>query len=108
MFRYGHHAHHPVIGLLLLVLVAALLVLGVIALVRIWRNHPGHTTPSQTGTPHGTAIDPALNELRIHYARGDINWEEYSQRASNLGYPLPPGAGPGGSPPAGQTPPPAA
>jgi uncharacterized membrane protein len=103
MFRYGNHAHHPFVGILFLVLVAALLVLGVIVLVRMLRNPPGPTALSQTGTASGSPVDPALNELRIRYARGDINWDEYSQRAGNLGYPLP---GPGS--PAGQAPPPVA
>jgi len=107
MFRYSHHAHHPVVGILFLILVVALLVLGVILLVRMLRHPPGRTTLSQSGTPSGSTIDPALNELRIRYARGDIDWNEYAQRASNLGYPFPLNTGPGSSPP-GQAPPPAA
>jgi uncharacterized membrane protein len=96
MFRYGNHAHHPVVGILFLVLVAALLMLGVMVLVRMLRHPPGGAAFSHSGTPSGGTIDPALNELRIRYARGDINWDEYSQRAGNLGYPL---SGPGGAPP---------
>ncbi|MGH9096895.1 MAG: hypothetical protein ACRDWB_05680 [Acidimicrobiales bacterium] len=120
MFRYGHHAHHPVVGIIFLVLIAALVVLSVIALVR-WRRHPhGGFAPSlaggpprpPAGTPPWTGADSAINELRIRYARGDITSEEYWQRSSVLGYPPSPGPGPGpapgpaGPPPQSQGPPP--
>jgi hypothetical protein len=45
--------------------------------------------------PPGPPIDPALTELRIRYARGDIDWDEYSRRAANLGYLSHPDTGPG-------------
>jgi uncharacterized membrane protein len=108
MFRYGHHASHPAFGILLVVLLGALLVVGVVALVRIWRTPPGRSRSFRTVTLPGAVNDPALAELRIRYARGDVTWDEYSQRASNLGYPLPQGTGPAGSSPEGQAPPPAA
>ena len=87
MYRYGHHAHHPVVGILFLILVVAFLVLGVIVLVRALRHPSGRSPVSQSGTPSAGTIDPALNELRVRYARGDIDWNEYAQRAGNLGYP---------------------
>jgi uncharacterized membrane protein len=116
MFRYGHHAHHPVIAIIIIVVViAALVALAVIALLRMRRYPRGGLAPSAAGvpprTPSGPApwagADPALSELRIRYARGDISGEEYWQRASLLGYPPPPGAGPAVPPPPGPTPPPA-
>jgi uncharacterized membrane protein len=118
MFRYGHHAHHPVVSIIFLVLIAALVVLGTIVLVR-WRRHlHGGAAPSLAGMPRPPAgsppwagADSAINELRIRYARGDISSEEYWQRASVLGYsPAPPpgpGPSPAGPPPPGPTPPPA-
>jgi uncharacterized membrane protein len=108
MYGYGHHAHHPVFGIFLLVLLVALLVLAIIALVRFWRTRPGHTSPVPPGTPQGQAVDPALTELRIGYARGEMTSDEYLQRASHLGYQRPPGSSPGGQPPEAQTPPPVA
>ena len=116
MFRYGHGPgafHHTVFAALLLALFvalfAALVVLGVIAVVRMRRNPHGRPAPFQRGTPPGPAIDPALTELRVRYARGDIDWDEYAQRASNLGYPLPratgPGSDPSGPPPEAPAPP---
>jgi uncharacterized membrane protein len=107
MFRYGPGAfHHPVFAALFLALLAALVVLGVIAVVRMWSN-PRRAAPFQGGTPPGPPIDPALTELRVRYARGDITWDEYAQRAHNLGYPPPPGPGPGpgGPSPEAQAPP---
>ncbi|HVB92720.1 MAG TPA: SHOCT domain-containing protein [Acidimicrobiales bacterium] len=105
MYRFGpHHAHHPVLGIIFLVLIAALVVLGVIALVR-WRRHPhGGIAPSLAGMPSGsppgtppwTGTDSALSELRIRYARGEISSEEFWQRASVLGYPPSSGSAPAG------------
>ena len=107
MYGYGHHAHHPVFGVLLLILLVALLVLGIIALVRFWRTRPGYASPVAPGSPQGQAVDPALAELRIRYARGEMTSDEYLQRASHLGYQRPPGPSPGGQPPE-VTPPPVA
>ena len=103
MFRYGTGGfHHPVFAALILALIlallAALVVLGVIAVARMWRNPHGRPTLFQSRTPPGPAIEPALAELRMRYARGDINWDEYAQRASHLGYPLPRGTDPGSDP----------
>jgi uncharacterized membrane protein len=91
MMRYGYGLHHGVhwLAWLVLALVIAALVVGVVALLRL-RQHPA--AGAHAGPPSGP--DPALNELRIRYARGDITWDEYAQRAANLGYPVPPGTGP--------------
>ena len=83
MLRYGHGGfHHPVFAALFLALflalLAALVVLGVIAVVRMWRNPLGRPAPLLRGTPQSPAIDPALNELRLRYARGDIDGDEYA------------------------------
>ena len=108
MYRFGHHAHHPVIGILLLVLLVAVLVLAIIALVRFWKTHPGHASSTPPGWLHGHGhADPALTELRMRFARGEITSDEYRQRASHLGYQVPAGENPGGPPPEVQTQPPA-
>jgi uncharacterized membrane protein len=108
MFRYGPGFHHDpsVFGWFILALLVALLVLGIVALVRLW-NHPhGRLGPWHAGPhmmpptgphmmpPTAPPVDPALTELRVRYARGDISWEEFSRRAANLGYSQPE-AGPG-------------
>ena len=74
------------------------LALGVIVLVRMWnvpRDRRRRFEARFEGRKqHRPAIDPAFNELRIRYARGDIGVEEYAERAHNLGYSLTPETGP--------------
>ncbi len=92
-------------------LIAALVVIGVIFLVRMRSRPHGGLASSPAGMPAGTppwtGADSAINELRIRYARGDINSEEYWQRSSLLGYPPTPGPGPAGPPSEGPPAPPA-
>ena len=107
MFRYGHPVHHPVLGILFLVLLAALVVLAVLAAIRLWKTRPLPFGSVSAGASQGPAGDPALTELRMRYARGEITSDEYLQRAAGLGYPLPPGTSPGGPSPTSPTPPPA-
>ncbi|HXQ19549.1 MAG TPA: hypothetical protein VN781_07945 [Acidimicrobiales bacterium] len=93
---FAFHRGPGVLGWLLLAFLAALVILGVLALVRLW-VHPHGPAPFHPGMvagPHGPPGDPALGELRLRYARGDITWDEYSSRARNLGYPIPPGEAP--------------
>ena len=66
----------------------ALLVFTVMSLVHLIMNsgqlHPAVRTWGDD--PHG--VDPAMTELRVRYARGDISWDEYLRRSSNLGAPV--------------------
>jgi len=107
---FGHNPggfHHPgVFGWLFFAVVLALLIVGIVVLVRLWStsHYRGTWAPTATMPPLGT--DPAITELRIRYARGDMTWEEYVQRSTNLGYPLYPGTGLTGSPPGTQPSPP--
>jgi len=102
MFRYGAGGfHHPVFAVFVLAFLAALVVLvvlAVIAVVRMWRNPRAHPVSFPRGAPAGASMDPALAELRLRYARGDITWEEFVQRAGRLGYPFPGGTGPAPGP----------
>lgn len=112
MYRYGPGDFHDgpgVLGWLLMAALVALVVLGIIALVRLWggpgwRSGVGQGSAPPQGPPTGPSADPALHELRVRYARGDITWDEYALRAAHLGYPVPPGPSAGGGSPA---PPPA-
>jgi uncharacterized membrane protein len=105
MYDYGPGGFHHSMGVfawVLMALVIAVVVLGVVALIRLW-NHPGgRLTQYQHGPAPTPSIDPAFAELRLRYARGDITWDEYSLRARNLGYPVPPGDDP--TPPPGPPP----
>jgi len=106
MFRYGpvglHHSPH-VLAWLFVILLGALVVVGVLLLVRLW-NAPGRRAGADPSRrPPYPMVDPAITELRMRYARGDITSDEYSARAGHLGYPTTPGPGPGSVPPEGQT-----
>ena len=93
----GHGFHHHGFHWLLLVVLVALVV-GGIALLRSWKGARVQTEAGQVWARPVPALDPALTEIRVRYARGDISWEEYAQRCTNLGYPVtstpPPGPGP--------------
>jgi hypothetical protein len=106
-FRSGNgFHHHSAFHLVLLGILVLLVVAGVIALVRKWRPSRADVVDDAWRPPVGqwaaptAPVDPALGELRLRYARGELSWEEYRQRAANLGYPLPdagpdaPGEGP--------------
>jgi len=96
--------NHPVYAVLLLILVAGLVALGVLAVVRMWRD-PGGRTSSQKATPPSPMDDPAFTELRMRYAKGDIDRDDYMQRAAILGYPMWSGPGSAGSSPGAPVPP---
>lgn len=106
MYRFhpGFHQGPGPFAWVFLALLVALLVLGVVALVRYW-SAPRHPVPGRfAGSLHpgphmGQMADPALTELRMRYARGEITPEEYGQRAADLGYPVLPGRPPTPPPP---------
>ena len=95
-FRHGLH-HGGVLHFFVFAVLLGLIVTGIVALVRTW-NHPrAQFRPDPGFPPHGSwtatgpATDPALTELRTRYARGELSWDEYAQRAKNLGLPFVPG-----------------
>jgi uncharacterized membrane protein len=77
----------------------ALLIVAVIRLVegnrrhryRRWAGPQGAARPRSSATD---AADPALRELRVRYARGEVPREEYLERARDLGAWDPPPPGP--------------
>jgi len=77
-------------GWILSIAFLAVVVFGVMALVHLIVD-PGQLRPAaRTWGPHPHGVDPALTELRVRYARGDISWDEYLRRSSDLGAPLTP------------------
>jgi uncharacterized membrane protein len=84
-FRAGHIL--PVV--LLLVMLGLLIWL----LVRVSRMQRGAAlAPAMAGVPAAAMAmtpgpDPALAELRLRYARGDMTREDYLERAGDLGAP---------------------
>ena len=97
MYRIAYG--HPGVGLLGWLFFAAfvaLLVVGVMAVVQLWRR-PGRMRPGPGWYRAGPGWDPALQELRMRYARGEIGWDEYLRRSADLGF-HPPTAPPPGTP----------
>ena len=105
MFYMHHHHGHPIVAIVIVVLVAAVLVLGILTMVRAWRSSRETAPPFGQATHLPPVADPALTELRIRFARGEITEEDYSRSASLLGYPSVPRPRPGDTRPDGQAPP---
>ena len=80
-YEGGHHADY---GWLHLVLFLALLAALAFIAYALWRGRPALTAgaPPAAG---GVGTDHALAELRLRYARGDIDREDYLRRAADLG-----------------------
>jgi uncharacterized membrane protein len=73
MVAVREHAPGHWIGLILLILI----IVGIGVLV--WQNDRSRLRPQRAGH------DPAVAELRLRYARGDISREEYIERSADLG-----------------------
>jgi len=86
---YGmQHSGHGLFAWLALLLLAVLVGLAIYALIRVAKRRPSGMAP--TISPVSPA-DPALHELRVRYARGDVGRDEYLQKAADLGEPSLPG-----------------
>jgi uncharacterized membrane protein len=102
--------------LLGLLIVAAIVALMVFVLLRLYRRWQPAT--AAVAGPSGTAVaamDPALTELRLRYARGEVSRDDFLRISADLtatplaGTAAPPpsptaGSDPGGPPPAGPPP----
>ncbi|MGI8425005.1 MAG: hypothetical protein ACR2FO_00060 [Actinomycetota bacterium] len=100
-YNGGHDmlcASHGLVAWLLLLLFAVLVVAVIFALIKLAKRRPASgVAPVAAFAP----TDPALQELRLRYARGDIAREDYLQRGADLGDPNPAArATPPASPPA--------
>jgi putative membrane protein len=95
-----HHGGHPWVGLLCFLLLLAALAFAALTFWRTSRQ-PVHVVAPPPPPAPATPRDPALAELRLRYARGEIDRDEYLQRATDLGdvvpvAPAPPPAQPDG------------
>lgn len=98
--------HHLVLGRLLLPLLFAGVIVACVIMFLNRRFPTGTRRPEQPWPPRDRppkGEDPALYELRLRYARGEIGPEEYNRRAADLtrapdaaGGPPGTGAGPSG------------
>ena len=83
-----------------LLFLVALIAFGIWAVRRISDAGRPMVAPAGAAAMAPVALDPALHELRLRYARGEVDPDEFSRRARDLG-----GEGPQPPPP---TPPDAA
>ena len=86
---YGaEHAHdqwwYGPLHLVFLVVLLALLVLAVVWLVRRLSPRALNAGAVEVGATAATATDPAVAELRLRYARGEIEREGYLQSFADL------------------------
>ena len=86
-----------VANLVWLLVLGGLVALGVALALRLVSRLP---TGGDSAGPRPPAFDPALNELRVRYARGEVSRDEYLRAASDLGAPIPPSESPSPPPPA--------
>jgi len=105
--RFDHHGGwewaHALLGLLL---VAAIVALIVFLLMRLFeRQRPAAAAGPTYAPPRPPAafVDPALAELRLRYARGEVSRDDFLRISTDLGAPPPP---PPPAPPAAPAAPP--
>jgi uncharacterized membrane protein len=81
--QLGGHPH--LLGWLIFAVLLGLLVVAILYLIRHWRQP---TLPAPFARPdapaNGAAPDPALTELRVRFARGELSSEEYARRTAEL------------------------
>jgi putative membrane protein len=81
---YGHvHHGHPILWLVLFVLFVALIAFAIYSLFRLTREG-GTATPAPAN-----GGDAALESLRMRYARGEIDRDEFIRVSTDLGAPPP-------------------
>jgi uncharacterized membrane protein len=95
-------AHHWIAGIVILMMFVVLVGVIVWAVIRITRTDAAKRGPALSGPPPppmapaapapASAEDAALTALRMRYARGEIDRDEYVRVASDLGVTLPPEA----------------
>ena len=71
--------------LLPLLLFAALIGVAIWAVLRITSDRAALATAAASRVAPPSPGDPALQELRVRYARGDISREDYLERGADLG-----------------------
>lgn len=86
-FFGGGHFLASLIGLLVVGLLVAVLVMLIVNIRRGVVPFPGRydgARDTKTPAPPTPRVDPALEELRMRYARGEITREEFSSVSRDL------------------------
>lgn len=79
----GFGGGHPFLVLMCVLAMAGLIALAAYWFTRVRRME--HGSHAAGGAPFAASPDPALHELRLRYARGDIDRDDYLRRAADLG-----------------------
>lgn len=82
-YQYSVHLHHghPFLWILVLAVLVTLCFFAVWALLRASGRRPGGLTAAAWPTGH----DAALDSVRLRYARGEIDRDEFARISSDLG-----------------------
>jgi uncharacterized membrane protein len=75
MFLVPHQDHH-VFAFVIVGLLAAVLLLGIMTVVRVWRPAREYGTDLSSARRQPPAVDQAFAELRVRLARGEFIEEE--------------------------------
>jgi putative membrane protein len=98
MYRIDHDVSWWGPGLFMFILFLILIGVGIWAVMRLTSRGPAAAAPP---LPPPAGRDPALEEVRLRYARGEIDRDEFVRRSHDLGGTVPEITGPPqvGSPP---------
>src|SRR5690348_4108557 len=81
---FGAHGGPGVLGVIFFVVLLALAIVAIVALVRMLRT-PRPLIAAPAGPALARGEDSALAELRMRYARGDIERDDFLARMRDLG-----------------------
>jgi len=84
-----HNAHHghPIAWLVVLIVLIAIVAFAVYVLLKASRGAGG--MPVGGGVPGGAPADSALELVRMRYAKGEIERDEFVRVSTDLGAPPP-------------------
>jgi uncharacterized membrane protein len=82
-YRYPVHLHHghPLLWLVVLAVLATLFIVALRALWRASGRAPGSVALARWPSGH----DAALDSVRLRYARGEIDRDEFARISTDLG-----------------------
>ncbi len=85
VFEHAHHHGHPFFWFVALLVFLALIAVAICTLVRLTRG-----SGSSAGAPAAAAAeDGAIESVRMRYARGEIQRDEFIRVSTDLGAPPP-------------------
>jgi len=86
LVQHAHHGH-PIAWLVVLIVLIAIVAFAVYVLLKASRGSGG--MPAGSGVPGGVPADSALELVRMRYAKGEIERDEFVRVSTDLGAPPP-------------------